>query len=605
MPYQIKKSNGDLLVTIPDGVEYDQIISILLMGRSISNFAESLQNNILHIMENFANATSPDHPVEGQLWYDTQQNKIKVYTRISTVSFEWRTIGDLVRGNTPPLTPILGDMWYNTLDNQLYYYGKLGEGSVNSGLESWIRVSTAPGSVNPPNVSDGSIWWMVPEKILWVRDESINDPVPTFKRDDGSYLSGGWRKIGPLSSSSNNTGPVPDFIDGIPILKIYVDNELLGIWSSIYIPRTSPVEDSFTTVQYINGVATPGYDLYPGLNLNYSLGLKIIGTALNSEHLEGFKSSDFVGRGNNLLSSDPIVNNTSLGSELFRWKVYGTTFYGGTSNDSTIDTSSITFRGKAAAADATDSAIKLANKLVLRTHGNPAEETSVEGDVMITSIRADSSGLPGIAFDGSEQTSLPFIKLEFSPEGEQRIVDIATDVVAQGNSNLGQFIRKDGVTTNFSGNMGNSADKFSTIYANVFNGVATQAQYADLAERYESDKIYEPGTVVKIGGIKEITQTTEAYDDEVFGVISTKPGFLMNSETGNDDSHPAVVMIGRSPVKVVGKLKKGQRLVTSSIPGVAMGMTETCRSPLHIIGRSLVEKDSDAIDLIEAVLGVK
>lgn len=249
MPYQIKKSNGDLLVTIPDGVEYDQIISILLMGRSISNFAESLQNNILHIMENFANATSPDHPVEGQLWYDTQQNKIKVYTRISTVSFEWRTIGDLVRGNTPPLTPILGDMWYNTLDNQLYYYGKLGEGSVNSGLESWIRVSTAPGSVNPPNVSDGSIWWMVPEKILWVRDESINDPVPTFKRDDGSYLSGGWRKIGPLSSSSNNTGPVPDFIDGIPILKIYVDNELLGIWSSIYIPRTSPVEDSFTTVQ--------------------------------------------------------------------------------------------------------------------------------------------------------------------------------------------------------------------------------------------------------------------------------------------------------------------------------------------------------------------
>ena len=57
---------------------------------------------------------------------------------------------------------------------------------------------------------------------------------------------------------------------------------------------------------------------------------------------------------------------------------------------------------------------------------------------------------------------------------------------------------------------------------------ATSAEYADLAERYEADAEYEAGTVVKIGGDKEITQTTQETDADVFGIISASPGFEMN-----------------------------------------------------------------------------
>lgn len=113
----------------------------------------------------------------------------------------------------------------------------------------------------------------------------------------------------------------------------------------------------------------------------------------------------------------------------------------------------------------------------------------------------------------------------------------------------------------------------STFYfnpsTNVLNVTATAAYYADLAERYAADTSYEVGTVVVIGGEKEITITNTVGDMAVAGVISQNPAYMMNSGAGDDQTHPYVALKGRVLCKVTGSIKKGSSLVTSSTPGYA------------------------------------
>lgn len=138
----------------------------------------------------------------------------------------------------------------------------------------------------------------------------------------------------------------------------------------------------------------------------------------------------------------------------------------------------------------------------------------------------------------------------------------------------------------------------------LFFGTATMAQYADLAERYESDALLKAGDLVRLGGVKEVQVTRMEHDPNVFGVVSADPGFAMNSGAGNDDTHPYVAMSGRIPCYVVGKVTKGQRLVSSDLPGVAKGY-ELNTPDFSIFGRALENKDDDSVGLIEVVVGVK
>jgi hypothetical protein len=107
------------------------------------------------------------------------------------------------------------------------------------------------------------------------------------------------------------------------------------------------------------------------------------------------------------------------------------------------------------------------------------------------------------------------------------------------------------------------------VTASFFNGIATAARYADLAERYAADAIYDAGTVLVIGGVAEVTTTSKRANDAVIGVVSTAPAFKMNSDAGSDLTHPYVALRGRVPCKVTGKIKKGDLLVTANRNGYA------------------------------------
>jgi hypothetical protein len=128
-----------------------------------------------------------------------------------------------------------------------------------------------------------------------------------------------------------------------------------------------------------------------------------------------------------------------------------------------------------------------------------------------------------------------------------------------------------------------------------------QATYsADLAENYEGDRDYEVGTVLVFGGDKEVTTTNIKNDTRVAGVVSNTAAYTMYEACPGLKN--LVALQGRVPCKVVGKIKKGDILVTSGIPGVAIAAVGDVKVGT-VVGKALKEYDSDHIGTLEIAVG--
>ena len=213
------------------------------------------------------------------------------------------------------------------------------------------------------------------------------------------------------------------------------------------------------------------------------------------------------------------------------------------------------------------------------------------------------SGTTKIAFRNRKDTGGNFHKT-IEHIVDANIVTIMTDDTTAWTPAVTEFL-EDGVTalsTQFP--TISAGTNMNTLTGYKFRGTAVTAEYADLAERYEADAEYETGTIVKIGGTKEITQTTTANDVAIFGVVSTAPGFEMNSAAGTDATHPYIALAGRVPCKVIGKITKGDRIVSSGTDGVGMA-AEDDYSWKFVLGRALEDKTTEEAGTIEIVVGAK
>lgn len=155
------------------------------------------------------------------------------------------------------------------------------------------------------------------------------------------------------------------------------------------------------------------------------------------------------------------------------------------------------------------------------------------------------------------------------------------------------------ITTGANTTPGNITGNWTLTAGSRFN-----ATYADLAERFEADSVYDAGTVVELGGEKEITAVQYELSEDVFGVISNTAAYLMNSAAGDDETHPAVAVSGRVRVKVVGKVKKGQRLVSAG-KGIARAGKASEVNAFNTIGRALESKTTDDIGTVEAIVIIR
>lgn len=176
-----------------------------------------------------------------------------------------------------------------------------------------------------------------------------------------------------------------------------------------------------------------------------------------------------------------------------------------------------------------------------------------------TSLLKRGAYLTGDSFDGTTETTWA--------------VDVGTVSTAQG----GKVVARD-----------SSGD----IWYNVGHGVSTSARYADLAEKYIADTVYEVGTVVSVGGTAEVTKTK--LGDRAIGVVSENPAFMMNRDL---EGGTYIALKGRVPVKISGAIEKGQQLVAGD-NGCAL--PATCESK-HLVFAIALESSEGKTE-IEAVI---
>lgn len=192
----------------------------------------------------------------------------------------------------------------------------------------------------------------------------------------------------------------------------------------------------------------------------------------------------------------------------------------------------------------------------------------------------------------------PTISLALNPS-----ISAITKVGTASTGNIGQsdnayataYINTTSVTsiekrgTNGSGDIGQTGNRFATIY-----GKSTSAQYADLAEKYTTDKHYEPGTVIVVSYDDKGAEATQSFaaNQRVLGVVSTNPAHVMNDESTGQ----AIGLTGRLPVKVTGAIRKGQPIVSTADGKAAFGDNQ------FSFGIALETNLDPAVKLVECVI---
>lgn len=607
MAYPVNLSDGTLLVNLQEFTRDTTSTSLSLFGRGIVNYGEAMAENLVHLLEHFASPSAPSNPLTGQLWFHTFEagppvsvvNKLKVFN-----GTDWVVAGGAQSSVNPPTNPEPGDLWYNMETSQIYYWDGF----------KWVKVGGPytgnegnnggdPNQPNnpPPDPQEGDLWWMLPERQLMAYDATLANTgtfPPNLKRANESLVPNGWVLVGPVGSKTdNNYTQYTTIVNGsgqsVDVLKIVINGDLVAVWTNEPFDIEDSKIDDMDFLTYTNEPGQAGSTvLTAGLNMNHLLGMKMNGIAFDSETLDGLDSTAFLRRDQ---SDFPVGTDNvfDLGTTESKWRyIFSKHFYAGDSDpDGEDDIATINLHGRATYAEKTD----YAEKAEMFANGKKISAAGVlAGD------------LTDFAATGANEYTWTYT---FSQAGQDSIKDISRDVVEEV---IEEQIKNNFVPLDASSvpagqfDMGNNAQRWGTIYANVFDGEVTKARYADLAENYYADEKYEAGTLVSIGGSSEITITNGHDDTRYFGVISTKPGFLLNSHPASGISLP-VALAGRVPVKVVGTVVKGERLILSSTPGVAVayrGYIEDIKDSLFV-GRALEDKTTEDIGTVLATVKSK
>jgi hypothetical protein len=117
MAYQINKTDGTIISTVADGQIDTLSTDLTLIGKNYSGFGEALNENFIKLLENFSSTQEPTYPLRGQVWFDTAENKLKVYNGSDFIPVSSATIS-----STQPETLSIGDLWWDNVAAQLYFF---------------------------------------------------------------------------------------------------------------------------------------------------------------------------------------------------------------------------------------------------------------------------------------------------------------------------------------------------------------------------------------------------------------------------------------------------------------------------------------------------
>ena len=598
MAYIINKFNGGQLVVLEDGT-LDTSTSIGLLGRNYVGYGEVQNENFLFLLENFANENPPSRPITGQTWYNTDVGSLNVYNGTA-----WTPVGSAITSDIEP-EGFDGGIWYKDTTDQLFVF--------DSGLWKLIGPEAAEGFGTTKILS------------TTILDSNGVNHAAVKLIVDGVVLA--------ICTNDTFTIDVTDFVEGFAILQ-----------AGINLSTTRPIIGALT------GNAQTASRLLPGKTINgiffdgqndvtvkssttniltrgtYLTGANFDGSAATTWTVDA-SSSNIIGKivardsagdfSAGTITADLVGNVTgnvtSVGTSYFN-RVEANEFVGATLSGNSFSATKLqtarTING--VSFDGTEN-------ITVPANANTLTGTTLASNVIDSNLtrvgtldNLDVAGATGIILGSQFRLFLdggvvPTIR---DNQGIGVNLDVVDSSVPGGYANV-SFISS-AVSLSFGGeytpawipdatatgtNLGIPTIKWNNVHANLFVGIATTAQYADLAEKYVADQEYEPGTVLKFGGEFEVT-LAEDGTNRLAGIVSTDPAYLMNSECGG--THVvAIALQGRAPCKVRGKISKGDMLMSA---GGGYARKATNPQIGTIIGKALADFDGTS-GVIEVAVG--
>ena len=636
MAYTLYNADGTTLLILPDGIVDQSSTSLSLVGKNTSNFGAEQNQNFVLLLENFSNVFQPANPKGGQLWFDKKAGVMRTAFYDGT---NWRPTAVMLYSNTTTDTSINlgganfaastpGDFWFNTAANQLYVIGTgsntlIGPEQV-SGFNTTKMSSTAVadvyGTLHPviEMVLDGQTIGIISSSTfqststisatypfvnrgitLTNNSAMINSPTLVGTTITGTSIIGSTITANDLTAN-NFTSPI---VQSPIITNVGTTSSTLTLTGSDQLNLTS----AGTVVISATGLIAP--DLTTPLGTSSNRWTSVYTTNLNAgSHITTgtLTGSWTVPIGSSLVSGSD--GNIDLGSNAARWDtVWAKTINAGSSAG--------TLAGNWTIGSSLYPAIDLT--------ANLGSINYRWANVFTTDINAGSNPL---VLSASEVN--PESDLEMSLGSQYtRWTGVYTNNINSGNlpltltSGVGSPLVVSGQSLkpnlDISIPLGTASNRWTTVYATELNagdassdgtlvgqwslGVNStlQSTYADLAEFYEGDQEYEPGTVLVFGGDKEVTTTNLVNDTRTAGVVTTDPAYIMNKD--QQGVKVCIALVGRVPVKVIGTVKKGDILTTSETVGYATkAVTPTLCA---IIGKALEDKNYDSAGVIQVAIG--
>jgi hypothetical protein len=593
MAYTINLTDGNVFATIADGT-VNTSSSMILVGKNYAGYGEFLDENFIHLLENGSNTTAPSAPLTGQLWWDKTNSLLKVYN--GTI---FKTISAATSSASQPTSNVQGDLWYDTVNQQVKVYTGAAFIVVGPAFSSTQGTSGAiPETINDSSASPHFVTslYVNNTRVAIVSKDATFTPASPINTDFPSIFNGItlWNSGSPVFGGSATNAQLLDSLDSTDFMRATANTATSGTLqvnnnTGLSVGTANAVVVSATGNDGVVRSGVSGGNLIIQSNVGGTL--FDVARALGASGTFAVSNAATVGTtlsvtgnitGANLNTGAQVVatGNVTGGNIISVGAINGATL----STTGNVNAGNLRTAGLVSATGNITSAANVAGQFFI---GNGSQLTGLSAAVAVTKFTNGTSE-GNIGDSGGN--------INFNVAG--------TSNVAVFTTNGGVFtgittpsIAKSG--TNAVGNIGSASNYFNRVFA-----TATTALYADVAERFAADEVMEPGTVVELGGSKEITRATSELSEQVFGVISTNPAFTMNGGAGEDDTHPAVAMTGRVPVKVVGCVKKGDRLVSAG-DGVARAALPGEATAFNVIGRSLVDKATPESGTIEAIVTIK
>ena len=598
MAYQVDKFNGAFFVSVEDGT-IDTTSDLRFVGKNYAGYGEVQNENFLHLLENFSNTTAPPKVVTGQIWFDSANKKLKFYD-----GSRFKLAGGAEVSTTAPSGLTTGDFWWDSAAKQLYAW---------TGTEfALIGPEASPdlgSSIVSAAVVKGTVGTAVgPHTILKV---IADDKV-----------------IGIFSKTSFTLDNAQNAIDDFTVIKkgFTLAKSQTGVSTDDYVmwgtANNAARLGGFSADQYIK----QGENSFTGEVQFYDPGLTVGDGNDFRLRVEGGDEVIVENRlGNPITFRITVVETTderdiavitstgvvpgndnvySLGASGSRWNnVYATTHTGNlvgnvTGNSSGVHTGNVLASDNTVMINAATKQIGFAGAAIVGTlTGSVTGTASAATNASKLNDLDPSATVPGtaVATIAVRNSSGNLVANQFvgiADKTDKLFLDKTDAVVDPAWNDATTSTKYRTARLSATAYSIAARDSGGNIAAVLFQGTATSARYADLAEKYIADADYEIGTVVVIGGTAEITASQ--YGELAIGVISENPAYMMNSEL---EGGVYVALKGRVPVKVKGTVRKGDRLVASD-----WGCAQVAQDRLDVFAIAIESSDTEDVKLIEAVV---